>query len=54
MKKPKKKLVTCRICFRYRPVRFMQRDIYGDEWECRGVKGCEAECYANQADRASR
>jgi hypothetical protein len=34
--------VACRICGRLRARTLMQRDIYGDEWECRSAKDCDA------------
>lgn len=31
----------CRLCGRLRPRRLMQRDVYGDEWECRSGRDCD-------------
>jgi hypothetical protein len=32
----------CRICGRRRARAFLRLCIYGDEWECRDGKGCDA------------
>jgi hypothetical protein len=33
---------VCRICGRRRVRTLLRRDIYGDEWECRSAKDCDA------------